>query len=350
MRARGSRRTKEAAPSAPDRRNGEAEAVATAPLPDILAPDLGAVFVGINPGMISAAAGAHFANPRNDFWRLLRDSSLTPRLLAPQEQWELPRYGLGITNAASRATRGSGDLRRADFEGAAQRLERLCVELRPRFLAFVGKEAYRGAFGERRALGLLRRPLGRTALFVLPSTSPANAAVPYEERLRWFQELAGRISGRPLRPAVRALVLDPAGRLLLVRFRFGERSWWAPPGGGLEADESEADALARELIEEVGLRDATVGPCVWVREHWFADVAGFAGQRERIFLVRTEAFLPAGSLGGERLRREGVIDVRWWTPQELAQSGETFSPRRLPSLLAELLDAGPPGRPLDVGV
>jgi G:T/U-mismatch repair DNA glycosylase len=61
------------------------------------------------------------------------------------------------------------------------------VELRPRAIGFVGKEAYRGAFGERPELGAQERRLGETALFVLPSTSPANAAVPWEERLRWFQ-------------------------------------------------------------------------------------------------------------------------------------------------------------------
>lgn len=57
-------------------------------------------------------------------------------------------------------------------------------------IAFVGKEAYRGAFGERPELGLQKRRLGKTRLYVLPSTSPANAAVPYTERLRWFRRLA----------------------------------------------------------------------------------------------------------------------------------------------------------------
>ena len=159
-------------------------------MPDVLAPGLAVVFCGINPGRVSAAAGAHFANPRNDFWRLLHDARLTPRLLAPQEQDELLRLGYGITNAAYRTTPGSGDLRRADFAGAAERLARIATDLRPRALAFVGKEAYRGAFAERAAeLGLQSRALGATALFVLPSTSPANAAVPYPERLRWFGAL-----------------------------------------------------------------------------------------------------------------------------------------------------------------
>jgi double-stranded uracil-DNA glycosylase len=109
--------------------------------------------------------------------------------LQPSEQFELREYGYGITNAALRTTRGSGDLRRGDFAGAAERLERIAHELRPAWIAFVGKEAYRGAFGERTDFGLQKRRLGETRLFVLPSTSPANAAVPYVERLRWFCEL-----------------------------------------------------------------------------------------------------------------------------------------------------------------
>jgi len=156
-------------------------------VPDVLAPGLAAVFCGINPGRASAAAAAHFANPRNDFWRLLHAAGFTPRLLEPSEQHALLDLGLGVTNAAYRTTPGSGDLRRADFAGSAERLERIAVELRPGAIGFVGKEAYRGVFGERPELGLQERTLGTTRLFVLPSTSPANAAVGWDERLRWFR-------------------------------------------------------------------------------------------------------------------------------------------------------------------
>ena len=152
------------------------------------------LFCGINPGRVSAAAQAHFANPRNDFWRLLHVAGFTPRLLEPAEQFELLTYGVGVTNAAARTTPGSGDLRKADFAGSADRLGRIAVELNPAWIGFVGKEAYRGAFGERPELGVQKRPLAKTQLFVLPSTSPANAAVPWEERLRWFEELS-RASG-----------------------------------------------------------------------------------------------------------------------------------------------------------
>jgi TDG/mug DNA glycosylase family protein len=158
-------------------------------VPDVLAPGLRIVFCGINPGRASAAAGAHFANPRNDFWRLLHDAGFTPRLYDPSEQHDLLELGIGLTNAADRTTRGSGDLRAGDFAGSAERLEKLARDLRPGMIAFVGKAGYQGAFRERPALGLQERRLGDTPLFVLPSTSPANAAVPYDERLRWFAEL-----------------------------------------------------------------------------------------------------------------------------------------------------------------
>ena len=147
-------------------------------VPDILAPGLRCVFCGINPGRRSAAAGCHFANPRNDFWRLLADSGLTPRLLDPSEQRELPSLGYGLTNAAYRTTKGSGDLRRADFAGAPERLLRIAEELRPVVIAFVGKAAYQGAFG------LARCELGR-----------AGAVARVDEALRAPVDLAGERRG-----------------------------------------------------------------------------------------------------------------------------------------------------------
>jgi double-stranded uracil-DNA glycosylase len=159
-------------------------------IPDVLAPGLRVLFCGINPGRVSAAAHAHFANPRNDFWRLLHAAGFTPRLLEPHEQFELLSYGVGVTNAAMRTTPGSGDLRKADFAGAAQRLEDVAQTLTPGWIGFVGKEAYRGTFNERPELGEQERRLAETRMFVLPSTSPANAAVPWPERLRWFRALA----------------------------------------------------------------------------------------------------------------------------------------------------------------
>ena len=167
--------------------------MAESAVPDVLAPGLRVVFCGINPGFRSAKAAAHFANPRNDFWRLLADAGLTPRVFRPEEQWQLLELGYGLTNAAYRTTKGSSDLRRGDFAGSAERFERLAADLQPEIIAFVGKAAYEGVFRERPEHGAQKRRLGSTRLFVLPSTSPANAAVPYEARLRWFRALRAEL-------------------------------------------------------------------------------------------------------------------------------------------------------------
>jgi TDG/mug DNA glycosylase family protein len=162
-------------------------------VPDVLGPGVRCVFVGINPGIRSAEAGHHFANPRNDFWRLLADAGLTPRPLDPSQEAELIGFGLGITNAALRVTHGSGELRRTDFATAPERLAAIERDLAPAGFAFVGKQAYAGALTSRAEHGLQRRRIGNAWLYVLPSTSPANAAVPYREKLRWFRRLAARL-------------------------------------------------------------------------------------------------------------------------------------------------------------
>jgi TDG/mug DNA glycosylase family protein len=321
-------------------------------VPDLLAPGLRVVFCGINPGRASAAAGAHYANPRNDFWRLLHAARFTPRLVAPAEQHLVLEWGLGLTNAAMRTTPGAGDLRRADFASSQSRLESIARDLAPAWIGFVGKAAYQGAFGERPALGVQARRLGDTQLFVLPSTSPANAAVPWPERRRWFEELAGRASGLPMRPAARAVVLDSSMRVLLVRFEFPEDRFWALPGGGIDPGETPESAIARELVEEVGVR-APVGPAIWTREHWFLGMERWAGQREIVYIVR----LPerggeiAPAMSAAQLAAEYVTDQRWWTQGELdAARDVVFSPRRLPALLRELVERGPPPSPIDAGV
>lgn len=317
-------------------------------VPDVLAPGLRVVFCGINPGRVSAAARAHFANPRNDFWRLLHGARFTSRLYEPHEQFLLLDEGIGVTNAAYRTTPGSGDLRRADFEGSAKRLERVARDLRPGWIGFVGKEAYRGAFAERPELGRQRRTLVDTGLYVLPSTSPANAAVSWEERLHWFTALRGELDKEPKeRRAVRALVLDGAGRTLLMRWcRPHGSAFWVAPGGGVEKGETELEALRRELREEVGLIEPRIGPLLWRREFVFPWRDGALRQRESFHLVRAE---PAELAVPPYLDAQQA-DARWWSVDEVAASDELFAPRRLAELLRGVLEHGPPPEPLDAGV
>src|SRR5262249_52929382 len=165
-----------------------------------------------------------------------------------------------------------GDLRRGDFD--LERLDRIAAEFAPTAIAFVGKEAYRGLFGERPELGAQERAIADVGLFVLPSTSPANAAVPYSERLRWFEALREWLE--PVdRPAVRALILDAENRVLLVKFADAVgQAWWATPGGGSIKGESSKQTLRRELNEEVGLKEFQLGPDLWTREHTFAWMGG----------------------------------------------------------------------------
>lgn len=155
-----------------------------------------------------------------------------------------------------------------------------------------------------------------------------------------------------VRQGVRALVLDPEDRVLLVRFVNPETSeeFWATPGGGLDPGEALEDGLRRELREETGLEDVAIGPVVWKRRHVFPWAGKTLDQSERIALVRVAAFEPRPLLTARQLVEEGVHELRWWTLGELTVSDANFAPRRIVGFLRQLLEEGPPPTPIDVGV
>ncbi|MFF2506455.1 G/U mismatch-specific DNA glycosylase [Streptomyces sp. NPDC058067] len=145
-------------------------------VPDVAASGLSVLFCGINPGLMTAATGHHFARPGNRFWPVLHLSGFTPRLLAPAEQDELLSYGLGITNVVARATARADELSTEEFREGGRLLTAKVERLRPRWLAVVGVTAYRSAFKEPKAkIGPQERMIGGTRVWALPNPSGLNA-------------------------------------------------------------------------------------------------------------------------------------------------------------------------------
>ncbi|WP_320775362.1 G/U mismatch-specific DNA glycosylase [Streptomyces sp. CRN 30] len=154
----------------------ELEAARDRLLPDVVADGLRVLFCGINPGLLSAATGHHFARPGNRFWPVLHLSGFTPRRLDPAEQRELLSYGLGITNVVARATARADELSPEEYREGGRTLALKTARLRPQWLAVVGVTAYRAAFGDRKArVGPQERLIGDTRVWVLPNPSGLNA-------------------------------------------------------------------------------------------------------------------------------------------------------------------------------
>ncbi|WP_340385591.1 G/U mismatch-specific DNA glycosylase [Streptomyces sp. SS7] len=154
----------------------ELEAARDRLVPDVVAGGLRVLFCGINPGLMTAATGHHFARPGNRFWPVLHRSGFTPRLLRPAEQAELLTYGLGITNVVARATARADELSAEEYREGGRLLTEKVTRLAPRWLAVVGVTAYRAAFDDRKAsVGPQERVIGRTRVWVLPNPSGLNA-------------------------------------------------------------------------------------------------------------------------------------------------------------------------------
>jgi TDG/mug DNA glycosylase family protein len=168
-------------------------------LPDRVGDDVRILFVGINPGLRSAALGHHFAGHSNRFWKLLRDAELVPVEFGFERDVDLPALGLGITNLVDRATAGVAELRREEFAVGRQRLLERIAFWRPKCVALVGVTVYRELFEWRRgrvALGEQPKRLHGAQVFVLPNPSGRNAHYSYAEMLRLFRALQASLEGR----------------------------------------------------------------------------------------------------------------------------------------------------------
>lgn len=160
-------------------------------LRDVIAPGLKILFVGINPGLYSAAVGRHFGRPGNRFWPALYRAGLTDRLLLPSAQRELLNYGYGITNIVNRATAAADELTPQELAAGGRRLQAKVKRYRPRVVVFLGLGAYRLAFGRpAAAVGLQPQKLGDAPVWVLPNPSGRTAGYPLADLARLFRHVA----------------------------------------------------------------------------------------------------------------------------------------------------------------
>jgi TDG/mug DNA glycosylase family protein len=157
---------------------------------DIIDHDLDVLFVGINPGLYSAAIGHHFGRPGNRFWPALFAAGFTPRLLTPFEEEELLPLRLGITNMVERASARADELTAEELVAGGKVLTRKVKRYRPRFVALLGVTSYRTAFGKKDAnVGRLAEPIGEAVAWLLPNPSGLNAHYQADDLARVFGEL-----------------------------------------------------------------------------------------------------------------------------------------------------------------
>jgi len=159
-------------------------------LPDFLRPGLQVVFVGINPGKMSADLGHYYAHPANRFWDFLFESGLTPERLCPEDDHRVLDFGIGLTDVVKRSSRSSSELRKEEYQRRISGLTANLQGVKPRVIAFNGKTAYEGFCGRVARLGWQEETIAGARVFVLPSTSPRHARMKRAEKLQHFRELA----------------------------------------------------------------------------------------------------------------------------------------------------------------
>jgi len=170
------------------------------PLPNIVGPQPRVLFVGINPGMRSAAIGHHFAGYSNRFWKLLFEAGLVPERIGTEDDERLPEWGYGITNLVPRPTPGIDTLTREDYVAGERRLRRDVRKWKPRIVAFVGVTLYRTVFRTSAstavACGLQPEMFEGSRVFVVPNPSGRNANFSYQEMLDAYHLLKREIDKR----------------------------------------------------------------------------------------------------------------------------------------------------------
>ena len=164
-------------------------------LPDYLRDGLDIVFVGINPGRYSAEVGHYFAAPRNRFWTALNGSGLLSTPLDGNTDSLALEQGIGFTDVVKRPSNSASDIRVGDYRRWAPELKEKLERFSPRIVCFQGTTGYRNylKYGEgvddKPDLGLQRRTIGRSSVFVVPNPSPANAAYSLETLVEWYRRL-----------------------------------------------------------------------------------------------------------------------------------------------------------------
>lgn len=152
------------------------EAARKKKVPDLWVPNTPVVLCGINPGLYSAAVGHHFAGPGNLLWPTLFAAGFTPRLFTAFDAKELLELGFGITNLVPRTSATADELDNDELHRGARGVTKRVKAWRPRWIAFLGLNAYRIAFERRKAAaGKQDETIGETKIWLLPNPSGLNA-------------------------------------------------------------------------------------------------------------------------------------------------------------------------------